>query len=341
MSNHATNFAPNIAVVGASGIVGREAISILASRNHPPQRLKLFGSARSVGDAVEYIDSSINIQHLDGITQCGFDFVLLCAASDVAHFVRDALADTSSVLIDNSSAFRMDPDVPLVIPEVNGHLLNDKTKFVANPNCSTIMMLAALNPLRASLGIRGVIATTYQAVSGAGIAAMTELHNQSRSYLNNQPIEPEVFPVSCAFNIFEHESNIDPISGFNGEELKMIQETRRIWDTKDLSVLPTCVRVGVERAHSQSLLVELNTSSTADHIRHILQRTGLSHVPDGHLLTPRDVSGKDDVFIGRIRIDPLSSGRRVLLWICCDQLRKGAALNAIQIMDLLQRRDRR
>ena len=325
---------PRIAVVGASGAVGQEAISILNARNHPVRSLKLYGSNRSVGKRVEYHGSTITIEHLEKISQSEHDFVLLCATGDVARNVRDALSHTHAVLIDNSSEFRMDPDVPLVIPEVNSHLLDRSTKLVANPNCSTIMMLVALNPLRQAFGINSVIVTTYQAVSGAGAAGINELHQQTQAYLDGSSTPTKVFPCSCAFNVFEHESPTDPSTGLNGEETKIISETQRIWGDQTISILPTCVRVPVERAHAQSIVFELDSPTTVEEIEQIYSaQNGISRVSSDRLLTPRDVAGQDDVYIGRVRIDPQSEGKRVVLWICADQIRKGAALNAMQILD--------
>ena len=325
-----------IAIVGASGIVGQEAVSILESRGHPAKNLKLLGSDRSVGKSVDYLGSTIPIEHLGEITRSEHDFVLLCATSEVARNVRDALSNTSAVLIDNSSAFRMDPDVPLVIPEVNAHLLHAGTRLVANPNCSTIMLLVALNPLQKSFGVKSVVVTTYQAVSGAGAAGIAELHSQTRAYHAGTNCPKKIFPCSCAFNVFEHESIIDPATGFNGEETKIIDETQKIWDDSMISVLPTCVRVPVERTHSQSIIVELERSTTVEEIRQVFAGAdGVELTPDGERLTPRGAAGKDSVFVGRIRVDPQSNGRRVILWVCADQIRKGAALNAIQILDML------
>jgi aspartate-semialdehyde dehydrogenase len=326
---------PNIAIVGASGAVGQEAISILESRGHPIDRIDLFGSEQSAGKTVPYLGSSKTISCLADINKHQYDFVILCATGDVARRVRELLLFTDTVLIDNSSEFRLDADVPLVIPEVNAHLLKVDTRFVSNPNCSTIMLLAALDPLRNNFGVRSIIVTTYQAVSGAGKAGIDELYSQSQSHLYNEEVSTSVFPCSCAFNVFEHESTLNPETGFNGEETKIIQETRRIWDDPSLSILPTCVRVPVERAHSQSVIVEFDRPVVINEIRHALTQPGLSISNEGHLLTPREVAGSDDVYIGRIRLDPQSEGRRAILWICTDQIRKGAALNAIQIMDKL------
>lgn len=334
-----------IAVVGASGAVGQEVIKILQERNYPCDKLRLFGSERSAGTEIEYMDCKIVIEHIRTITDSHHDYALLCANADVARTVRKLLEPFDTVIIDNSSAFRMDPDVPLVIPEVNGHLLSDQklsgqslsdqNKVIANPNCSTIMLLSAINPLREAFGIRRLSVTTYQAVSGAGLAGINELHAQTRAYLNMEIIPTDVFPSSCAFNVFEHESEIDTATGFNGEETKMIDESRRILEDPHFSMLPTCVRVPVERAHSQSILVEFKTSTSVEFIRESLKREGIRLSPPDQPLTPRDAANLDCVCIGRIRMDPESNGNRAIIWICCDQLRKGAALNAIQIMDML------
>lgn len=325
---------PTIAVVGASGLVGREALLILESRGVPPERLRLYGSARSTGQRVHYFDVDIKIRHAETITKDRHDFALLCADCEVAHTIRRALHGTDTVLIDNSSAYRMDPTVPLVVPEINGDLLTPATKVVANPNCSTIMMLSAIEPLRRAFGVRGITATTYQAVSGAGAAGLDELHAQTEAIVAGRSLPSSVFPVSCGWNVFEHESPIDPETGFSGEESKMIAESRRIWNEPGLNVLPTCVRVPVERAHAQSLIVDLGGETTADEVRLLLDEAPWIRVwPAGRLLTPRDAAGHDEVFVGRIRMDPASKRRRVLLWVCCDQVRKGAALNAVQIME--------
>lgn len=324
---------PTIAIVGATGAVGQEALTILAQRGVPPDRIWPYASSRSVGTGVRYLGTTIKVRASDSIAADASEFTLLCAGTATARTMRDALAGTQTVIIDNSSAFRMDPDVPLVIPEVNGHLLNATPKVIANPNCSTIMLLTALSPLHESIGIKGVIVTTYQAVSGAGAAGLAELRSQTRAALAGIDRAPGVFPVSCAFNVFEHESAIDPQTGFNGEESKMIVESRKILGTPALPVLATCVRVPVERAHSQSVIVELGRPAGVDEIRAILAAVPGVRLHEGPSpLNPRAVAGGDEVVVGRIRIDP-DDPCRAVLWICCDQLRKGAALNAIQIMD--------
>ncbi len=325
---------PTVAVVGASGIVGREAVQILEERGVPRENLRLYGSTRSAGRRVRYGEAEIEIRHVDTIGNDHHDFALLCADADVAHTIRTALHDMDTVLIDNSSAYRMDPSVPLVVPEINGNLLTTTTRLIANPNCSTIMMLAAIEPLRRALGVNGITATTYQAVSGAGAAGLEELIDQTAAVTAGESRTPTVFPVSCGWNVFEHESARDPETGFSGEESKMVAESRRIWNDPGLNVLPTCVRVPVERAHAQSLNVDLDEPTTVGDVRALLEDAPWVRVwPEGRLLTPRDAAGHDEVFVGRVRMDPASDGRRVLLWVCCDQVRKGAALNAVQIME--------
>lgn len=326
---------PTVAVVGARGLVGREALSILLERGWASSSLRVFGSPRSVGETIDYGDHKPVIEAMDTIVRDAPDYVLLCADTDTARSVVDLLSDQSTTIIDNSSAFRLHSGTPLVIPEVNGELLQHDLRVIANPNCSTIMLLTALSPLRAAFGVRSVQVSTYQAVSGAGRAGLESLHTQTRAKLNGEPIPDGVFPVPCAFDVFEHESEIDPTSGFNGEESKMIEESRKIWESPALSLLPTCVRVPVERAHAQSITVEFNRTVTADQVRDVLgQSPGLALVEPGEPLTPASIAGQDEVFVGRIRIDP-SDSRRVLLWVCCDQIRKGAALNAVQIMERL------
>ncbi len=329
---------PTIAIVGCTGAVGLEALKILESRKHLAKRIRLYASSRSAGKKQVYRDTHVQIDDSDEIGDLHHDYVLLCSNADVSRQVHKQLAGTQSVLIDNSSAFRMDPEVPLIIPEVNGCLVNRTQRLFASPNCSTVMLLSALNPIREVFGIREVFVSTYQAVSGAGLAAVDELAEQSRLVLDGQRLSPVCFPHISAFNVFEHESAIDPISGMNGEETKMIREAQKIWNDDDLPVVPTCIRVPVERAHSQSIVVELDTNTTVDVVQSVLDRSHLCAHQSARSLTPLDAAGKDGVFVGRVRIVPSSGqsskGSRLLLWICCDQLRKGAALNAIEIMEL-------
>ncbi len=340
MPNQNIPHPPTIAIVGVTGLVGAQALQILAERHHPSARIHCYGSPRSVGNHINYQGTQLPIKPLDQLAtdaiKCSIDYALLCADAPTAVKSRDLLSHTQTTIIDNSSAFRLDPDVPLVIPEINAHLLTLCPRVVANPNCSTIMLLAALAPIRQAIGIASIQLTTYQAVSGAGKAALAELRNQSQAYLDGNTTPPSVFPTPCAFNVFEHESPIDPATGLNGEETKIIQESRRICNDPNLQIFPTCVRVPVERAHTQSIVIELDAPTTVAQLRSLLDRPGIKLSEPASPLTPRDAANQNDIHIGRIRIDPASNHRRAALWICADQIRKGAALNAIQIMDALQ-----
>jgi aspartate-semialdehyde dehydrogenase len=322
-----------IAVIGATGAVGGEVLSILADRGYSAEQIACFGSDRSAGSSIHYQHSELRIAPLSELARYELDYAIACADASVAQQARSLLKNSSALLIDNSSAFRMEEGVPLIVPEVNGRQLTQRTNLIANPNCSTIMLVRVLDPIHRAFGLRGVTVTTYQAVSGAGRAGIDELRSQTRAAMSGATRAPELFPVDCAFNVFEHESAIDPETGFNGEETKIIKETKRILGLPSLEILPTCVRVPVERAHAQSVVVELARSADAEQLRQLLSDSGIRCAPEQHPLTPLGVSGTDDVHAGRIRMDPSSEGRRAVLWICCDQIRKGAALNAIQIME--------
>ncbi len=325
---------PRIAVVGATGAVGREALAILAQRGVAAERIAAFGSDRSAGVSIPYLDTTLTVRTLDDESARGHDLALFCADADTALRHAPRFAEHGALVIDNSSAFRADPRVPLVIPEVNGHLLraDPPPSIVANPNCSTVMLLVALEPLRRAFGIEAVTVSTYQAVSGAGLAAIGELREQTRAALDGTEAPRSVFPEPCAFNVFPHESPLDPETGFNGEERKMVAETRRIWDAPGLRVLPTCVRTPVVRVHSQAVVVDLATPSTREELIVALETPGAGIVLHD-APTPLKATGRDAVLVGRVRLDPDSGGRRAMLWICCDQLRKGAALNAVQIAE--------
>lgn len=320
-----------IAVVGAFGLVGRETLSILADRGVPVERVRAFGSARSAGTVIPYSDAELTIAELreGGLAGC-----------DVAIFGTDAQTAKTHIppataagvrVVDNSSAFRLDPATPLVVPEVNGHLLDEGPMLVANPNCSTILLLMAVEPIRRAFGARAVLASTYQAVSGAGRVAVEELFTQTRDVLDGKPPKPTAFPVPCAFNVFPHESEVDSATGLNAEEAKIIAESRKVLAMPDLDVAPTCVRVPVERCHSQSLTIELERPATRGAVVELFGSfPGVAINADpSALLTPRDIAGTDLIAISRPRVS--REGFRLGLWTCGDQLRKGAALNAVQI----------
>jgi aspartate-semialdehyde dehydrogenase len=248
-----------------------------------------------------------------------------------------------AVVIDNSSAFRMDPDVPLVIPEINAHRVAGHKGIIANPNCSAITALVPLWPIHQANRIKRVILSTYQAASGAGAAAIEELVESTRANLNGQAYRPKVMPHSCAFNLFNHNSAIDPATGYNDEETKVIHETRKIFEDDSIAVGVTCVRVPVLRAHSQAITFECERPITEDEVRAILSAApGVRIVDDrkkNYFPMPIDASGQDDVLVGRIRKDLSDpSGHSIAMFVAADQLLKGAALNAIQIAELLPQR---
>lgn len=334
-----------IGVVGATGAVGAEALAILAERGVHRDRARAFGSARSAGSTVRFGDGTLEIEEARPESFGGVDLVLLCASSEVSRALTPRAIEAGARVIDNSSAFRQDPDVPLVVPEINGALLTRETRLVANPNCSTIILLLALEPLRRAFGVREIVVSTYQAVSGAGAKAMAELAAQAEAFASEKAIEPQVFREPCLFNVFSHNSPVDSGDGLNDEERKIIAESRRIWDDPGLAISPTCIRVPTMRAHGESIRVTLGRTATEAEVRRAIEGgTGLSVVDDrcsGDFPTPLKASGRDEVLVGRIRPDPGAAiGReghtdRFLLWVCGDQLRKGAALNAIQIADRL------
>lgn len=334
---------PTFSVVGATGAVGREALSILAARGTPACDVRAFASERSAGTRLAFGKHSIAIERFEVEAAANADFTFLCAGATLSRACARDLVDAGTTVIDNSSAFRMVAGVPLVIPEVNGRDLDASERLIANPNCSTIILLTALTPLRRALGVRDIVVSTYQAVSGAGQRGIDELRIQTTAALARRSPAPSVFPESCAFNVFPHESTVDSDTGLNGEEQKMIDETRKIWSAPDLPMAPTCVRVPVVRAHSQSVTITLQCSSEPLVARAFLRGAPgvrlIENEPD-HSITPRRAAGTDDVFVGRVRFDPESGFRRLSLWLCADQLRKGAALNALQIVDLLHTKRR-
>ncbi len=323
---------PLIAVVGATGAVGREALSILTERGHSAERVIALASARSAGERIPYAETWVGVQALtDDFPAC--DAALLCATADIARAHAPHAVAAGALVVDNSSAFRMDPAVPLVVPEINANTIGS-SRLIANPNCSTIILLTALNPLRQRFGVSKIVVSTYQAVSGAGLEAVAELETQTRAALDGRPAQPFVFPEPCAFNVFSHESPLDPATGLNGEESKMIAESRRIWNDPALTIIPTCVRVPVVRAHTQSAVVTLESPATEDEIRAALAAApGVSLLDDretNRFPTPLGATGRDPVLAGRVRrFSPTEFG----IMIAGDQLRKGAALNAIQILD--------
>lgn len=341
----------DVAIVGATGAVGREALQLLSARGVHPGRVRALASARSAGGSVGYGTERIGVGLLESESFEGVGVAVFaaCAATARAHAGRAVGA--GAFVVDNSSAYRLDPAVPLVVPEVNGDTI-DGHRLVANPNCTTIILLTAVEPLRRRFGVEGLDVVTYQAVSGAGSAGIEELLGQTRREVGSRGgfenaealIERgRVFGEPCAFNVFSHDSQVECETGVNGEERKVIEETRRIWNDPCVRVTPTCVRVPVLRAHTEAVTVTLGRPAGESEVRSVLAAgEGLEVLDDraGNAFpTPRKSSGRDPVSVGRVRPDPgtpLDREGRTRRWcmlVCGDQLRKGAALNALQIVD--------
>ncbi|MBM3961789.1 MAG: aspartate-semialdehyde dehydrogenase [Planctomycetes bacterium] len=335
-----------IAVVGATGAVGREALQQLAAAGLPAARVRPFASARSVGATVPYGDDDLAAAGLDSSAFVDGGLALLCADVATARQARALASGRDCALVDNSSAFRLDRDVPLVVPEVHGRrFAASRPRFVANPNCSTILLCVALAPLCRRFGLEEVVVATYQAVSGAGLPALAELRAETGRALAGEPPAPKVFRETCAFNVFSHDSDVDMATGRNVEEQKLIDETRRILGLPRLRVSPTCMRVPVERAHTAAVRVRLAAVAREAEVRAALASAPSVVLVDDRgrnaFPTPRLAAGRDEVLVGRIRPDaaeePDADGRSATwsLLVCGDQLRKGAATNALQIAALL------
>jgi aspartate-semialdehyde dehydrogenase len=331
---------PTIAIAGVTGAVGTEFIACLNKRDFPVGRLKPLASARSAGKTVDFRGQKIVIEELTENSFEGVDIVLFSAGSGPAKRFAPAAVKAGAVVVDNSSAFRMDPAVPLVIPEINARRIGDHKGIIANPNCAAITALVPLWPIHRRNRIKRMIVSTYQAASGAGAAAMEELSQSTRAHLEGQPFTPKVIPHPYAFNVFSHNTAIDPETGYNDEETKVIRETRKIFEDDAIGVGVTCIRVPVLRAHCEAITFECEKPITEDEVRAILSDApGVKIVDDrakNHFPMPVDASGQDDVLVGRIRKDLSDpSGHSIALFVAADQLLKGAALNAVQIAEYL------
>jgi aspartate-semialdehyde dehydrogenase len=327
-----------VAVVGATGAVGEAMLAVLAERRFPADVVAL-ASGRSAGDLVAFGDDELMVQDLAGFDPAGVDIALFSAGGDVSKEHAPKFAAAGAVVIDNSSAFRRDPDVPLVVAEVNPEALEHRPKgIIANPNCSTMQMLVALAPLHRAAGIERINVATYQSVSGTGRRALEELGRQTAGLLNFQSVEPDVYPVQIAFNVIPHGGEFLD-NGYTSEEMKLVWETRKILGDASIAVNATVVRVPVFYGHSEAVSIETREALTADRARELLrQAPGVEvvdeRVPGGYPTPVTHASGNDPVYVGRIRED-LSHPRGLNLWIVADNLRKGAALNAVQIAELL------
>ena len=329
-----------VAIVGATGAVGNEFRTLIEQRGWDAERYVMLASARSAGREVRLGGRGYVVQELTDSSFEGVDLALFSAGGSTSQRFAPIAARAGAVVVDNSSAFRMDPEVPLVIPEINPQDIQNHRGIIANPNCSTIVLLMAVWPLHHVSRVRRIVVSTYQAVSGAGLRAMEELQRQTRDVLAGRPPRPEVFPHPCAFNVFSHNSPIDA-TGYNAEERKMVHETHKILHDQAIAVTATCVRVPVLRAHSEAVNLTFEKPMTAGQARGILSAAPGVRVGDQldppHFPMPSEASGIDEVMVGRIRQDiSQPDGRGIDLFISGDQLRKGAALNAIQIAELLE-----
>jgi aspartate-semialdehyde dehydrogenase len=331
---------PTLAIVGATGAVGSEMIGCLESRDVPLERLRLFASGRSAGRKLLFRGQGIAVEELNEDSFPGIDIALFSAGSAVSRRFAPIAVRQGAAVIDNSSAFRMEPGVPLVVPEVNPDAIARHIGIIANPNCVAIVAVVPLWPLHRHDRIRRVIAATYQAASGAGAAAMEELRASTAAYLQGATYQHRVLAHPYAFNLFSHDTRVDPATGYNEEETKVIRELRKIMDEPQLRIGVTCVRVPVLRAHSIALTVEFERPITPDLAREVLAAApGVRIVDDtagNHFPMPIEASGQDDILAGRIRSDMSDpSGRSLALFVAGDQLLKGAALNAVQIAERL------
>ncbi|MBQ6453025.1 MAG: aspartate-semialdehyde dehydrogenase [Coriobacteriales bacterium] len=328
---------PVVAVAGATGAVGQEMMKVLEQRDFPASRIIPLASARSAGKVIKYKDTELVVQEMTPESFQGVDIALFAAGANVSKALRQAVVDAGAVMIDNSSAFRMEPDVPLVVPEVNPQDLAWHSGVIANPNCSTIQMVVPLKALYDIAPIKRVVVSTYQAASGAGQAAMDELYGQTQQFLNGEPFEAKAFAHQIAFNLIPHiDVFMDDL--YTKEEWKMVVETKKIMGDDKILVAPTCVRVPVLRCHSESVNVEFTSEVTLEQARAAMAAfPGVTLMDDPATKTypmPGLLQGTDDVYVGRLRKDPTVE-YGIAFWLVADQIRKGAALNAVQIAEAL------
>lgn len=320
-----------VAVVGATGAVGREMLAVLEQRRFPVGELRLLASSRSAGRTITALGATHDVRVAEPYAFEGCDLALFSAGSELARALVPAARAAGALVVDNSSAFRMDPACPLVVPEINGELLDAGPGIVANPNCSTILLVMAVAPLHRAAGLRRIVVCSYQAVSGAGARAMDEMARQEAADAAGEPPVAAIFPAPIAHNVIPWVQALEE-DGYSTEETKVRDETRRILGLPDLPLTATCVRVPVWRAHAEAVHLELLRPLTPDEARAAYaDAPGVRVTRDG-LPTPRDVAGTDDVQVGRVRTDR-AFRPGLALWCVMDQLRKGAALNAVQIAE--------
>jgi aspartate-semialdehyde dehydrogenase len=329
----------SVAILGATGAVGKELIELLENRQFPLTKLKLLASPRSAGSTIAFKGENLLVESVDENSFRGIDIVLASAGGSTSKAWAAKAVAAGAVVIDNSSAFRMVPEVPLVVPEINPQAARQHQGIIANPNCTTILMGMAIWPLHQVQPIKRIVVSTYQSASGAGARAMEEVKVQARAILDDRTPPTEIFPYPLAFNLFPHNTPLNE-QGYCEEEMKMVNETRKIFNAPELRVSATCVRVPVLRAHSEAVNLEFDSPFDVAKAREILaQAPGVKLVEDwqsNYFPMPIDATGRDEVLVGRIRQD-LSHPYSLELWLCGDQIRKGAALNAVQIAELLVR----
>jgi aspartate-semialdehyde dehydrogenase len=329
----------NLAIAGVTGAVGQEFLNILDERDFPFDSVKMLASSRSAGRKIEFKGRGYVVEELTKNSFSRVNIALFSAGASRSRAFAPAAVEAGAVVVDNSSAFRMDADVPLVIPEINPQKIAQNKGIIANPNCSTIIGIVPVWPLHQANPIKRMVVSTYQAASGAGQSAMIELEEQSREILAGKEPTRKVFAYQIAFNAFSHDSAMGP-NGYNLEETKLVQETRKIFDCPQIAITATCIRIPVFRAHCESINLEFTDPITPQEVRDLLSTApGVSVLDDrehNRFPMPIDASGKDDVFVGRIRQDEsIPENRGINIWVAGDQLRKGAALNAVQIAEKL------
>jgi len=329
----------HVAIMGATGVVGAEFLKILQQRDFPLASLKLLASSRSAGRKLTFRGEPLVVEELTADSFAGVDLVLASAGGAISKKFVPCAVEAGAVVVDNTSAFRMDRQVPLVIPEVNPQDITGHKGIIANPNCSTIIMNVPIWPLHQAHPVRRIIVSTYQAASGAGAAAMTELRAGARAVLDGQDFTPKALPYPAAFNVFSHDSPIG-LDGYNEEETKMVCETRKIFHCPQLLIAATCVRVPVLRAHCEAINIQFDDPVGEDDVREILASApGIRIVDDrcgNYFPMPMDASDQDDILVGRIRRDVSQpDGCGFEMFVSGDQIRKGAALNAVQIAERL------
>jgi aspartate-semialdehyde dehydrogenase len=328
-----------LAIAGVTGAVGQEFLKIIEQRDFPFDSLKVLASSRSAGKKIDFKGKQYTVEELTKNSFNGIDIALFSAGGARSREFAPAAVEAGTVVVDNSSAFRMDPNVPLVIPEINPQKIAEHNGIIANPNCSTIIGIVPVWPLHKANPVKRMVVSTYQAASGAGMKAMLELENQTREILEGKDPTCQAFPYQIAFNCLSHKSKVGP-NGYNEEEMKMVNETRKIFDCPDIAITCTCIRIPVLRAHCESINLEFTDPITSDQVRDLLSTApGVSVLDDrenNRFPMPIDATGKDDILVGRIRQDEsIPDNRGINIWVAGDQLLKGAALNAVQIAEKL------